>query len=110
GLLEPVNDRDVGMIERRDDLRLAFEPCHAIRIADEDVGQDFECNVAPQLEVARPIDFAHAACADRFDDLVDAETRAWIQWHRVAGLYVVSGGGFYPPGTGREYIFEEGGH
>ena len=41
-----------------------------------DVGQDLDRDVAIQLRVARAIDLAHAAGADRHDDFVRAEASA----------------------------------
>jgi hypothetical protein len=50
--------------------RLALEPRAAIGVGAEDVGQDLQGDVAPQPAVARAIDLAHAARAERRDDLV----------------------------------------
>ena len=41
-----------------------------------EVGQDFERDIAIQLRIARAIDLSHAAFADRRGDFVDSETRA----------------------------------
>ena len=73
---EAVDARDVRMIQRREDLRFALEAREAIGIVRERVRQDLDRDVAIQLRVARAIDLAHAACADRGDDFVDAEARA----------------------------------
>ena len=53
-LFEAVNVRDVRMVERRERLRLAREPREAIGVVGERVRQDFECDVAVELRIARP--------------------------------------------------------
>ena len=45
------------------------------------VGQDLDRDVAIQLRVARAIDLAHSACAQRREDLVDANPSAGSQGH-----------------------------
>ena len=70
GVLEAVDLRDVRMIERREDLRFALEAGETIGIVGEDVRKDLDRDVALQLRVARAIDLAHAARAERSDDLV----------------------------------------
>ena len=61
------------MRQRRDCMRLALEARQAIRIGRELRRQDLDRDLATQLRVARAIDLAHAAGADRRDDLVDAD-------------------------------------
>ena len=57
-VLEAVNGGDVGVIERREEVRLAREPRQAIGIARERVREDLQRDVAMQPRVVRPIDFA----------------------------------------------------
>ena len=73
---ESVNRGDVGMIERREDLRFAFEAREAIGIEGEQLGQDFEGDVAIQLGVARAIHLAHSAAAERREDFIWTESKA----------------------------------
>ena len=81
-LLEPMNGTDVRMVQRREDLRLSSEASEPIVIRSSAHSpfcrrarrrarswQDLECDVAAKSRVARAIDFAHAASADRLDDL-----------------------------------------
>ena len=49
----------------------------------EEVGQDFDRDVTIQLRVARPIDLAHAACADLGEDVVATEARAGSEGQSV---------------------------
>ena len=78
GLLEAVNLRDVGMIERRQRLRLALESRQPLRVAGKRRRQRLQRDVAAQLRVARPIDLAHAAGAEWSKHFVwtEASTRA----------------------------------
>ena len=67
---DPVDPRDVRMIERRQHLGLALEPRHAIGVLGENVRQDFDRYLAPQLSVGSPPHFAHAAFAQLGGDPV----------------------------------------
>ena len=64
-VLEAVDRRDVRMVERGEDLRLALEAREPLGIARERVGQNLQRDVAVELGVAGPIDLAHPAGADR---------------------------------------------
>ena len=54
-ILETVNVRDVLVIERGEELRLAPEASEAIAVGREQGGQNLDGNVAAQLRVARAI-------------------------------------------------------
>ncbi len=82
GRLEAVDGRDVGMIERRQEIGFAREARQALGIAGEERRQNLERDVARQLAVAGAVDFAHPAGADQGDDLVGAEAGAGRQTHR----------------------------
>ena len=86
GLLEPIDRRDVGMIQRRERLRLALEPRQAVGVRRERVRQDLDRDLAAERRVRRPIHLPHAAFADRRGDFVDAEPGAWSEGQRC-GLY-----------------------
>ncbi len=81
--LESVNRRDVQMIERREDLRLALEARQAIGIECERLGQDFQRDVAIEPAVARAIPLAHPARADEGSDFVRADARPDGQGHET---------------------------
>src|SRR6185503_17521629 len=83
GFLDAVDLRDVRMIQRRQQPRLALEPRKAIRIGRETGRQDLDRDVASQLRVARAIHFAHAAHAEQPDDFVDADPR--LRYQRNGG-------------------------
>ena len=61
---------DVGVVEGRQQLRLALEAREALGIGDERRGQDLDRDVAIELGVARTIHLAHSACPERAEDFV----------------------------------------
>ena len=73
GLLEPVDRRDVRVVERGEDLRFSLESGESFFVSSELVGKDLDRYVAPELSISCPIDFAHPAFADGLDDLVVGE-------------------------------------
>ena len=72
-LFEPVDLRDVGMVQRGEDSGFTWEPGQAFRIIGEQVRQDFESHIAPELRVVSAVDLSHAALTDKGSDLVGAE-------------------------------------
>ncbi len=72
-LLDAVDGGDIGMIQRRQHLRFAFEARHVLGVAGQRRWQHFDGDVAIQLAVAGAVDFAHAAGAEGRDDFVGAE-------------------------------------
>src|SRR4026209_880144 len=75
---------DVGMIQRREHLRLAPEARHALLIMGERLRQDFDSDVTAEHRVMRPIHLAHAARADGREDLVRSETSPRCQRHKMS--------------------------
>ena len=75
-VLEAVDRRDVRMVQRREQLRLALEARESLGVAREERGQNLDRDVATELGVARPVDFAHAAGAEPGDDRVGSELLA----------------------------------
>ena len=64
------------MIRRVERLGLALKTGDALRVGDEGVGQDLDRHVAPEFRVAGAIHLAHAAGAERRQDLVRAKACA----------------------------------
>src|SRR5688572_26182154 len=79
--LEPIEVRDVRVIERREDARLALETDHPIGIGGERIRKDLDGDAAVQLRVLCAIDLAHSARAKGRPDLVRSESSPWLQWH-----------------------------
>src|SRR5262249_25617298 len=85
-LFQIVYGRDVGMVERREDLCLALKAREAIGICCERIGKDLQGDVAIELGIARAIHFSHPACPDRGENFIGAEPRACAQRHgRIEG-------------------------
>ena len=92
GKLQPVgtskieDGEDVRMGQRRDRPRLTLEASESVGIGRHSRGQDLDRDVAVQLRVMSLEHLAHAAGADRRDDLVRTENGSWDQCHEVTAL------------------------
>ena len=80
-VLQAVDRPDVRMIEGGQHLRLAPEARQALGVGAVELGEDLQRDVAVELGVARPVDLAHAAGAERRLDLVGAEAGAGGEGH-----------------------------
>ena len=89
-VLEPVDGRDVRMIQRREDFRFALEPRHSFRVSRDRLWQDLDGDIAIELRVARAIYLAHATGAEGGDNLVRTEARASGQWHESRLILVMA--------------------
>ena len=70
-VLANLEDRaDVRMLQLRDDLRLAPEPTHGVRISGGFVRQQFDGDVPWPCQVLGLVDHAHAAAPDGLDQPV----------------------------------------
>jgi hypothetical protein len=63
--LEPENLRDVGMIQRRQDFRLALKAGEAVRIGGDRRGQHLQGDLALQVGIGGPIHLSHPALAEQ---------------------------------------------
>ena len=82
-VLESVDVRDIGMVERRQHLRFAAEPRQPLRVVGEQVRQNFDRDVTVQLGVACPIDLTHAARPEGGTNFVRAEASSGRQRHEA---------------------------
>lgn len=73
GVFEPVDLRDVLMIERRKHPRLSPEAGEALGIAGNGGQQDLDRDLAIERRVAGPVDLAHPARADTRRELIRAD-------------------------------------
>ena len=62
--LEPIDRRDVRMIEGSERLRLALESDQTFGVSGECVRQDLDRDLATERRVCRPVDLPHPAIAD----------------------------------------------
>ena len=69
------------MVDRREHAGLALEAGDPAGIAGELVGKNLDGDLAAELEVPGAIDLAHAAGAERVEDLVGAEAGPGLQGH-----------------------------
>ena len=76
GVFESVDPADVGMVQRREQLRLALESRQPFRIPGHRFRENLDGDIAVQLRVPRPVDLAHASRAERRQDFVGAEACA----------------------------------
>jgi len=68
--LEPVDGGDVGVVERREEPRLALEPREAVGVGGEGGREELERDVATEFGVARAVYLTHAPGADLVGHLV----------------------------------------
>ena len=68
-VLQAVDRRDVGMVQRRQHLGFALEARQALGIGGERRRQDLDRHLALEPRVGGAIDLAHTAGAERRDDL-----------------------------------------
>ena len=88
-LFQTVNDRDVRMVQRREDFRFTLEAGDSFRVCRERLGQDLDGDIAIELRVAGSVHLAHAPFADLRGDFVNAEACAGGEGH---GLRDYTGG------------------
>jgi hypothetical protein len=72
-------------------LRFALEAREPIGIGGERIRESLERHVTIELRVARAIDLAHSAFADRSGDLVAADAAAWGESHEFEIIPAGSG-------------------
>ncbi len=70
---------DMGMVERRNRLRLALEARADLGMLRKMAGQHLHGDVAAKARIARAIHFAHAARAEGFRDFVGSKLPAGSQ-------------------------------
>jgi hypothetical protein len=87
-LPDVVEHTDVGMRQRGDGLRLALEAAPAIRVGGVRGAQELDGDDAVQAGVARLVHLAHAARADRRQNLIRPEPRP----HRETGRQLIGAG------------------
>jgi len=83
--LDSVDLRDVGMIQRGEQLRFALEARAARGLVSGNRRNDFDRDVAAETRVARPVHLAHAARPERAEDVVGADSSTGAQRRRSGG-------------------------
>ena len=84
---EAVDVGDVRVVQRRERLGFAGEPCQPFGVAGEEVGQHFQRNVTIEGRVAGSVYLPHPAFANQRADFVDAEAGAGGEGQCAAAEY-----------------------
>ena len=79
-ILETVDGRDVGMVDRRERPSLALEAGGAFGTRMLRLRQHLDRDVTAEPTIGGAIDLAHAACAEQRDDFV--RTDSGSRWER----------------------------
>jgi len=85
-----VDGEDIGVIERRRRLRFPHESTEAIAVSRRFPVQDLQGHLALEARVLGDVDRAHAARAQRRQDLVGSEVNARRERHWSSGGFVDS--------------------
>ena len=79
-LFDAVDCGNVGMIERGEQARFAFEARAPVRIVSEHRRQQLDGDIASEARIARTVHLTHAAGAKRPGDLEHAQPNAGREW------------------------------
>jgi hypothetical protein len=82
-LLKIVDDSDVAVVQRGEELGLTFESGDAFRVTRQGFGKNLDGDIAFQFRVLRAIDFAHSPSVNRGENLEGIEPHAGRQGHRA---------------------------
>jgi hypothetical protein len=91
-VLQAVDVRDVWVVQRSEDLSFSLEPGEPIGIVGKGIRQHLQRDVAIQLRVARAVHLAHAASAERRDNLIGANSGAGSESQEDCADYTASRG------------------
>ena len=80
---EVVDGRDSRVVQDAGGARLGLEALEPVRVLREGRGQDLDRDLAAQARIRRAVDLAHAARAERREDLVRAEAGSGGEGHAV---------------------------
>ena len=80
-LVQPVDRRDVRVVERGQQPRLALEPRQPLGVGAEGVGQDLDRDLAVERRIHGLPDHAHGSAADLFDQTVVQQLLSGLDGH-----------------------------
>jgi len=78
GPLQPIDLRDMWVVQRRERPGFALESIEAIRILRESGSEHLDGHVTLEFGIARAVDLAHPASTKRRDNAVRTELAARI--------------------------------
>ena len=87
--LQPINLRNVRMIQRREKARLSFESRQPLGVDGERRRQNLDRDLAAQPRIARSIHLAHPAGADGGEDLYGPSRAPALRAKRFAVIIKV---------------------
>lgn len=76
GLFDRMHGDDVRVLEGGESPGLTLESSEPLGFGGDSLGQNLQRDVTAEPRVDRPVDVAHAACADDGDDLVGTQAGA----------------------------------
>jgi len=79
--VEPVERRDVRVVQRCQELRFPLEASEPLFVTGELFGQDFDGDVALQLRIDGTVDLTHPTNPDGLGDLVVSQTGPRLERH-----------------------------
>ena len=79
--LETMNRRDVGMVQRGEQVGFALQPRRPFRITDQGLREDLDGDIPFELRIGGPVDLSHPARADAVADDVRAYAISRIERH-----------------------------
>ena len=71
-VLQPVDGRDVGVIQGGEELGFTLEASQSVLVSGEVLRQNLDRHVTIQLRIPRPIHLARGARAERLENLIMA--------------------------------------
>jgi hypothetical protein len=86
GLLQPVDRRDVRVVQGGQHVGFPFEARESVGVSGNLVRQGFDRNLALQLGVGRSVDLTHAPRAERRGDLIWTYRCAGAEGHDQSSL------------------------
>ena len=72
-LLDAVNRRDIGMVQRGENFGLALKPCQTLRVLSQGSGQNLDRHLAIELRVSGAIYLAQPAGPDGRKDFIETK-------------------------------------
>jgi hypothetical protein len=82
-VFDPIDGRNVGMVERSQHLSFALKASHAFGVASERFGEYFHCHIPLQPGIACAVYLAHPPFAEQGKDFVVTEFVADGRVHTI---------------------------
>ncbi len=83
-LADFIDRDDVGMVQRRGSSRFLFESTKTLGVRSHLLGQDFDSDLATELEIPGLVDLTHTTGAQLGEHFVVAEAGAGLEGHQLS--------------------------